>query len=226
MLFTDRLREPTIVAGILIPGINDHDSFQAIRRLERPPLNRYQLARDLVTAVLRGSEIEWAKKQASLGGNADQRAHALAILAATEKLLRRYCGAYLSDAPRSPWRAGRQLTLPNMTGVIVDDQPDLSVILYHFWQGEIREDRRSLIRAAIRKAVWQNAELIGAQIHLLTAPLIPAIGRRKLNILDCSAGGAEDDDLSAFGERLENLWERYHEENPERFWPAARKGPR
>lgn len=226
MLFDDRLREPTIIAGILIPGVSDHDSFQAIRRLERPPLNRYQLARDLIVAVLRGSELEWANKQARMADNADQRSHALRILSAAETFLREHRGSYRSEAPRTPWLAGRKLALPNIAGAIIGNRSNLSVVLFHFWQGEIPEDRGPLVRTAIRRAVWQNANLVGVPIQLMTAPIVPAIGRRKMRVVDCSTGGVDDDDLSAFGVRLEDLWERYHDENPERHWSPARKGPR
>lgn len=219
MLFPDRLPPPPVIAGMMIPSGSQQATLQRIERYERPPPNLYALARDLFTAILRGQPYEWAVGQADNCADQVQREHARILLKTHQAYLRRRSGGWVGEGPTGHWAASDTLKLPLKCHALVDEAGEAVVTIFHFWQTPFPEDRVPLVKAAVRKAVWSLSGRTGAAIELVTAPLVPALGRRNSHLLRCDQGDiAEDVALADFGAKLANSWERYHELHPLRRW--------
>lgn len=222
MLFPDFLSPPNIVAGLLIPSDTDEAGFQAIKRLERPPIHRYVLARDLFVAVIKGRSVEWALDQAAKSHLVDQRSHATALLRSCSQFLQHHRGTFVSDAPRTPWDISQSLSLPNLHGAVVDAEGGRSVVLFHFWRGSLPDSRIRLIKAALLAATWKTRGYVGVPVDVVTAPFHGSLQRRAFKKISCGVDYADADDLSALGLRLSDLWTRYHEHFPDRSWHPSR----
>jgi hypothetical protein len=219
MLFPNMLSPPNIVAGILIPGSTEELTFRAISRLERPPIHRYVLARDLFLAVLRGRSLDWALNQAESSRLSDQRMHAITLLRACGPFLESHQGTLISETPRVFWEASELLKLPNLHGAVVQVESHRSLALFHFWRSELRADRMSLIKTAVQSALWRSPGLAGIEISIITAPFNDVLKRRCYRRISCDSGCAEPEELEQFGSRLSDVWSRYHEQHPTRSWP-------
>ena len=222
MLFPEYLSPPNIVAGILIPGSTLDASFQAIRRLERPPIHRYVLARDLFIAVVKGRSVEWALDQAAKSHLADQRSQAVALLRACSSFLACHRATFVSDIPRTSWVVSENLSLPNLHGAVVETEDRRSVVLFHFWRAELPENRLRIIKAALQATIWKAPGFAGVSVEVVTAPFSAPLQRRAFRKIPCGLDYSDADELCSLALRLSHDWMLYHERYPHRSWHSSR----
>lgn len=219
MLFPEKLTPPPLIAGMLLPQGTEAESFSRIARLERPPPPRYVLARQLFVAVLTGQPFDWAVQQARDSNDASQRGYALDLLRTAKTFLHMTRGLKSAEPPTARWGPAGGLELPVATHAVTGQGPSRRVMVLHFWRSELPAERLALIKGAFRSSIWRLPGFAGTPIDLVTAPVVPALGRRNLKIVECTEGAiAGDDELDTFHGELASLWDRYHEVHPIRRW--------
>lgn len=219
-LFADSpLKPPPLVAGICLLRDSHGETASAISRLERPPIHRYQLASELMEAVLRGRPFKWAMGQARASTLAKQRPHAIDLLQVCRPFIERFASAKVRPAGSSGWVAGPDFVLPVIPRMIVDTGSASTALFFHFWRTPLTDRQIRLGLGVAQACLWRLTGYAGLNVEIVTAPVDPLAGKRRLRVLRASDHSLPtDDEMEAFGAELSCAWAAYHLEHPTRNW--------
>lgn len=219
-----RLPTPPLVTAICIPQATQSETFKHIRRLERPPLPKYSLARQSFDTVLGGQSWEWAYKEADAHPDRQQSRHAVDLLKACKSYLVTNRGARISGFGSMFVDLNAGLRLP----VGIDSRTASSegerAVAYHLWRTPLTESQERLAFSLFRRTLWAQPGCAGIPFDLITAPLRKILGRRSLRILTAEKVHPSDDaEVEHFKTVFVRDWDAYHEAHPRRGWAHNRK---
>lgn len=202
---------PSLIHAVALVENSVAKTEKQIRKLMRAfPPKLYDLASQLVRAVLAGQEYSWAIAQAEKHSDEDQKKYALLVLPLLQTFLEKTKPDWVRDLKVDPYQLGVGLQLPVKVHSLMKVGNRVEVLVIHFWAKAISEDQKRAAITILKSRMDAREELRHA--HLRWIDLSVPNGKKARDVVDIGWDTFQlmpNDELKTFSDILFDAWELY-----------------